>query len=413
MNDLLFERSSPGASTCVIVGSVQGAPLPDLARFRRVLWIVEQACAARGPDRSRVPAALSVEVLEDLPDGSARGALGRLLLHDPRHVPHVCITSGVIHRHAGAYERVVGEVRSIVEGERRARALRTAEGFARQRNLLLNLPALLRRPLPAAWAGALKGSAAFVPGPDAPPDAPWDAAADAVVIAHETALPTLARRGRRADFVVASEPDARGAVADPGSGPTRLVLAGSSDPAWRGSSPASLHCYVRGRGPTEDWLSLAGVPGGPWSSPVDAVGLARFLGCDPVLEPGDPPARHEPGRHGRQADALAGLQIADTAPCAATLAALARLGAIGARVRRDFPRFRRALRGGPESVAARLRTLFADEDLAAAFGSFTRKLRPLLAPPVEGDRAAWAVVLDELEELAALAEALAPPRPRT
>ena len=86
-------------------------------------------------------------------------------------------------------------------------------------------------------------------------------------------------------------------------------------------------------------------------------------------------------------------------------AALARLRQAGTRCTQALPSLRDALRlGGPAALVPPLRQLARDETVARALGAYTLKLMPHLLPPIEGDRAFWSTQLDELAELAALAE---------
>ncbi len=57
----------------------------------------------------------------------------------------------------------------------------------------------------------------------------------------------------------------------------------------------------------------------------------------------------------------------------------------------------------PEAAAVALRQLFSDQTFAHVFGDYSLKLMPHLVPPIEPDPAPWHALLDELDELCALA----------
>jgi hypothetical protein len=106
---------------------------------------------------------------------------------------------------------------------------------------------------------------------------------------------------------------------------------------------------------------------------------------------------------GLKAARLAALPAARPAPAAD--AALARIAAVGARCHQALPGLRRALeRGGPAAVAAAFLPVVLDAETGRAFGAFALKLMPHLVPPIEGDAAFWSSLLNELEELAAVAQ---------
>ncbi len=86
-------------------------------------------------------------------------------------------------------------------------------------------------------------------------------------------------------------------------------------------------------------------------------------------------------------------------------AALARLRAAGQRCVAAVPQLRAALaRGGPAALANLFPETVIDPDCGrGVLGAFALKLMPHLVPPIEGDTAFWAALLDEYAELAHLA----------
>lgn len=86
---------------------------------------------------------------------------------------------------------------------------------------------------------------------------------------------------------------------------------------------------------------------------------------------------------------------------------LAQIASAAERGRQLLPELRLALQQqGPGAVVPRLRGLFTDPTLSRVLGSFALKIMPHLVPPIEGDAAFWKTLLDELDELLALAIAL-------
>jgi hypothetical protein len=102
---------------------------------------------------------------------------------------------------------------------------------------------------------------------------------------------------------------------------------------------------------------------------------------------------------------LDGLPEAAAPGDAALASALAPLHTAGRRGQSEIPALRHTLATqGPVAVAAALRPWFADETTAHTLGGFSLKVMPHLLPPVEGDIAFWNQLLDEAEELFALAQ---------
>jgi hypothetical protein len=87
--------------------------------------------------------------------------------------------------------------------------------------------------------------------------------------------------------------------------------------------------------------------------------------------------------------------------------ALGAIGALGAYGCREVETLRDVLREhGVDALVARLRSLFVQEQFARTMGAFSLKLMPHLTPPVEGDEQWWSAMLDEMQDLSCLAEAV-------
>jgi hypothetical protein len=87
--------------------------------------------------------------------------------------------------------------------------------------------------------------------------------------------------------------------------------------------------------------------------------------------------------------------------------ALGAIGAQGAYGCREVETLRDVLREhGVDALVARLRSLFVQEQFARTMGAFSLKLMPHLTPPVEGDEQWWSAMLDEMQDLSCLAEAV-------
>jgi hypothetical protein len=96
--------------------------------------------------------------------------------------------------------------------------------------------------------------------------------------------------------------------------------------------------------------------------------------------------------------------LGETAPDPAAPTALAALNAVGQRCRQAMPGLRQALADkGPTVLAEGFRLVLRDQECARVLGAFSLKLMPHLVPPIEGEPTFWRSLLDEFEELAALA----------
>ena len=85
---------------------------------------------------------------------------------------------------------------------------------------------------------------------------------------------------------------------------------------------------------------------------------------------------------------------------------LVRLRTLGARAAADLPALHQAFAaGGPTALATAFRPFVTDPDLGRALGAFSLKLMPHLVPPIEGDEAFWASLLEEFAALAHLLQA--------
>lgn len=100
-------------------------------------------------------------------------------------------------------------------------------------------------------------------------------------------------------------------------------------------------------------------------------------------------------------------QLSASSETAALGAPLARLQAAGRQCTAILPHLRAALMaGGPATLVPLLRRVLADETTGRMLGGYALKLMPHLLPPIEGDHAFWSGLIDEMGELAALAENL-------
>ncbi len=479
-----------GATICLLLGRVGAEPV-DLRAFRAVLWIVDSAGRTPAP---LLAAGARCEIVDAAAAPAALpGVLEKFLRLDARHLPSVFVTPDAAGDPTGRYQALLAEIGPVLEGHHRARVTRQRDAFTWQKHLLQNLSGYLRRPLPAAWEGALAGAPAFVcaAGPSLDVSAPRLAAvADrGVILAADSALNTLARHGLTADFVVSVDlAKLPGKCLPAGRTPARAVFAPVSPPAWTAALPDDRTCFVSSRQLTADWLARAGL-GAPAlavaeNCGVTALELARFLGCAPIYLFGLDLALTATQRHTSGAEAsiyqesgfdaqqqypevpgnyaptvrthaigdwraldrrLAGWPAglvtnvndrgaklgaatlvhpdqfvlsappfdrarldrlpAPAAPADAALAAaLAPLRAAGGRGQREIAGLRQTLAtGGPAALAAALRPWFADEATAHTLGAFSLKMMPHLLPPIEGDVAFWSGLLDEAEELFALA----------
>lgn len=281
----------PGATTGIVVGSIRPEWIARLSRLRAILW-----CAAP-TDLARVPAGLTPNAVQRFPwDEAAAARLAdvftRFVRLDARHLPSVYFCPGETAETARDLEPVCSWIVAELQEQHRARVTRQQDAFRWQQHVLANLSAYARRPLPAAWRGALAGLPAAVcgAGPSLDVSAPKLARAQAgcVVFAADSALRTLARHGVRVDFAVsidvAKVPEK--CLPENGEMPGRVVLSAVSPPAWTSRVPEERFGFVGSRQITTDWLAQGGVPAPALSVAencgVTALELARWLGCSPT-----------------------------------------------------------------------------------------------------------------------------------
>jgi hypothetical protein len=290
MRGIVSAQMSPGARTCVVVGSLEQVDGLDLASYQSLLWFArEGACV---PERFGVtPARLVVEPVERADSTRIGGAVDRLIQRDAVRLPSVILTEDAVGEAAGQFLPVVETILAQCESHLRARLTRQRVGFLWQTHLLANLRAYADRRVPAAWAGALQGVPAFVCGSGPSLDASaakLAAVADrGLVLAADSALGALARLGVAVDFAVSIDatktPEKCLRDCPP---PAHLVLASVSPPEWRDAVPADRVCYVSGNQMTEQWLAEQGVYKTTMSVQgncgITAVELAVFLGCSPI-----------------------------------------------------------------------------------------------------------------------------------
>jgi hypothetical protein len=331
------------------------------------------------------------------------------------------------------------------------------DGFLRQKNFLLNLPDYVRRRVPASWAGALRGLPAFVCNDGASLDvtaARLLAASDhGVVFAPGSTLRTLARYGVSADFAVCVDANEHPEKClAPDTDLARVVLTGCSPTTWREVVHQERVCFLSSRHPTSDWLATQGIEPTTVTvtenDGVTALELARFMGCTPIylfgFDPKMPegiwrsldallatwPANlvtnvsdrgsnlsnstrvHPENFQVHQAPqgkrpALWHLPSTTISVTESGRAALQEIGALGASVAHAVASLRAKLNlYGHERIVAELRELFSNTNLSRILGSFSLKMMPHLEAPVHGSAEVWSTLLDELEELGCLAEAV-------
>lgn len=275
-------QAYPGATTCVVIGPLTPAALQQLPPSRAVLWLAP--AGARPP---AVPSGTPWTTAPFADPAAIVPALERFLRLDARHLPAVLVSD----EDDPLLGAAVATVSGLLEQHHRARITRQRDGFRWQQQVLANLGAYARHPLPAAWAGVLPGRPAVVcgAGPSLDLSAPHlAAAADRVLIlAADSALHTLARHGITADIVVSVDVAKEPAKCLPsGRTPRHTVLSPVSPPAWRSAVPPSSAWFVSGNQITADWLAAQGVARPPLAVAencgVTALELARWLGCGPI-----------------------------------------------------------------------------------------------------------------------------------
>ena len=123
--DFLHENHFPGASTCILIGGKRRATDNRFARFRAVLWCIDDARAVAGSLPANTQALAIVG-----PEGEFLTKLEQFLLRDPRRLPSLYVASDVTSRHAAAYARIIAAVHGLLESHHRARITRQKDGFA-------------------------------------------------------------------------------------------------------------------------------------------------------------------------------------------------------------------------------------------------------------------------------------------
>lgn len=291
MSALLPAKKFPGATTALVIGDPTGLDTNEFAAYRHLLWWFDSASAAARDAFGGHPSVQAVPVDETPHEGFA-GAIEAFLLRDRRHMPSIYVSRNLGGRHVDSYTRLLDEVYSQVEQHQRIRDTRQQVSFAWQKHALQNADAYSRQPIPSGWAGALRGLPAFVvgAGPSLDVSAPVLAryADRAVILAADSALRSLGRRGVAADFCVsidaAKVPDR---CLPPGTPPPgRVVIAIVSPPEWKKVLSPERIGFVSARQIPEDWLISLGVArpavAASESCGSTALELALFLGCDPI-----------------------------------------------------------------------------------------------------------------------------------
>ncbi len=309
---LLFQRSVPGTSTCILVGGLQQADRLDFSGYRTLLWLTDagnRSPAPRGIAAERV----QVVLIEIAAPGQVEAAIEELVRRDARHMPSVFVTDGRSTQSSPAYRAAIDAVHGELESAHRARITRQLDGFAWQKHILANVGAYVRHRLPAAWAGRLQGLPAFViaAGPSLDVSGPKLAAAAprTVVFAVDSALRAASRHGIRADFAVSIDAAKVPEKCLSADRPDRIVLSSVSPRSWQESIPAEIRWFLSGNQITDDWLTGHGVErtaiGAIESCGSTAIELATWMGCDPIylfgLDLAVDPA-NQARRHQRDAD---------------------------------------------------------------------------------------------------------------
>ncbi len=279
----------PFGRSAVLVGGPGGTPGFAAAGYRSILWCVDSLGAMLplpGADQTVV----HTLVLDGREADEILSALDRFGRRDPFGVPELFVSRAFAatgHAHAA----VVAEIRAWIEERHLDQPLQQRLGFLRQKHFLLNVTEYVRRRVPVAWRGALRGWPALVcgagPSLDVSVAALAPVADHSIVFAVDSALRALGRYGVAVDFAVAlssRKTPARCLV--PGAEPTRVVLSTVSPVSWREVIPPD-RCYFLARAhPTEAWLADQGVAVAPVAADANcgltALELARFLGCAPI-----------------------------------------------------------------------------------------------------------------------------------
>lgn len=415
MSRLLLEKTFPGSTTCVLVGDALALDRSRLRSFRHLLWLTDRDNVQRA--RPVLPRhAIETAIVDEPP----RSAVEQFLRRDPRHLPSVFVSDIILTQHSDAYRRALAELETTLESHHHSRVTRQKDGFRWQKHVFENFSDYATRRVPDAWADALHGLPAVVCADAAGlPLALASPAAQTVVFAVDAALPALARQGIVADFALALDPSRPPEQSLTDAAPARVILSPQSHPAWQTAFPDADRYYLSTRHPTIEWLATQGIATPPVTAADNAAStagaLARFLGCSPVQVVRDKksstPHRHKAHEHSSPAsssadksDRLAALPPPVPVPDAVLLAAQNRVRLAATFGRTKSAELRRILENRtPEAVATSFRQLLADQTFARVFGTFSLKLAPHLAPPIEPDPARWHALLDELDQLSALA----------
>jgi hypothetical protein len=415
MSRLLLEKPFPGATTCVLVGDALALDRSRLQPFRHLLWLTDRDNVQRA--RPVLPRhAIETAIVDEPP----RSAVEQFLRRDPRHLPSIFVSDIILTQHSDAYRRALAELETTLESHHHCRVARQKDGFLWQKYVFENISDYATRRIPSTWADALHGRPAIVCADAAGlPRALASQAARTIVFAVDAALPALARQGVAADFALALDPSRPPEPPLAEAAPARVILSPQSHPAWQTAFPDAERYYLSNHHPTIEWLATQGIAAPPVAvtdNPAATAGaLARFLGCSSVqivrAKKSSTPHRRKAHEHSSSAASsadksqlLATLPSPAPVPEAVLLAARNRVRLAATFGRTKSAELRRLLENRtPEAVATSFRQLLADQTFARIFGTFSLKLAPHLAPPIEPDPASWRALLDELDQLSALA----------
>lgn len=308
MSGILLDQPAPGATTCIVIGAPPASGLPDLLRYRAVLWWSDN------PATTALPASFPRErtQIARLKTDDFAPTLDRFIRINPRSLPSLIVTAGIAGQLAADYERLISETHRLLENTHRIRFTRQQDGFTWQKHVLQNSLAYARQRVPRDWAGVLHGQPAFVCGAGPSLDVSITklaaAASEAVIFSADSALRALARCGVRADFTVSIDlakiPE-KCLPTDPAFAPARAILASVSPPSWQQWLDATPSFFLSGNQVTDDWFAAQGVARTPLgiaeSCGSTAIDLARYLGCNPIylfgldlaVDPANQARRHQ------------------------------------------------------------------------------------------------------------------------
>jgi hypothetical protein len=274
-----------------MVGALENVEGPDLPGYKALLWFNRGASPL--PDRLGLDARkVTVEPVIPFDADRTAAALDRLIVRDSLHLPSIFVSDDAVSDQDASYLPVIEGIIGQVQSHQRARATRQADGYLWQSNLLANLPVYLRRRMPSAWAGACDGLPAFICGAGPSLDASIgklaEIAPSGVVLAADSALRALDKRGIGVDFVLSVDARKLPSKCLPPTGPVpaRLVLASKSPPAWQQAVEESRLYFLSGSQLTEDWLASSGVSKTAIAvhenCGITGLELALHLGCRPI-----------------------------------------------------------------------------------------------------------------------------------